>query len=85
MLPSAHLAECRHFEFESWRLQLRLAVVVGTMFGGIESNRALLLSLLSCALAQASKVVTHWYDAPDVRCHSPAVRPPGDIACIPPV
>ena len=41
------------------------------MFGGIESNRALLLSLLSCALAQASKVVTHWYDAPDVDVTAP--------------
>jgi hypothetical protein len=30
------------------------------MLGGIENNRALLLSLLACALAQASKVVTHW-------------------------
>lgn len=54
---------CTSVSTFSGETQPRISGVVGTMFGGIESNRALLLSLLSCALAQASKVVTHWYDA----------------------
>jgi len=32
--------------------------------GGLEGNRALLLALFACGLAQLAKIFTHWYATP---------------------